>query len=67
MVSDAPRWVSARRSLIRRLHHVPALYVITGICGLIDATSFLCFGEVFVELITGNLVFLAFFVALDIR
>ena len=62
MVSDAPRWVSARRSLIRRLHHVPALYLITGICGLIDATSFLCFGEVFVEMVTGNLVFLAFFV-----
>jgi uncharacterized membrane protein YoaK (UPF0700 family) len=53
---------SARRALIPWLHHVPALYLITGVCGLIDATSFLSFGEVFVELVTGNLVFMAFYI-----
>ena len=62
MASDSVTAASARRAVIRGLHHVPALYLITGICGLIDATSFLCFGEVFVELVTGNLVFMAFYI-----
>lgn len=52
---------SPRRLSVPGLHHVPALYLITGVCGVVDATSFLSFGEVFVELMTGNLVFMAFY------
>lgn len=36
------------------------VYCITAVCGLLDAASFLGFGQVFVEIMTGNLVFLAF-------
>ena len=38
----------------------PGLYLITLICGIIDATCFLALGEVFAEVMTGNLMFLAF-------
>ncbi len=36
------------------------LYLLTGICGLIDATCFLALGGVFAELMTGNLLLMAF-------
>lgn len=36
------------------------VYAIAAICGLLDAASFLGLGDVFVEIMTGNLVFLAF-------
>ncbi|HZD65251.1 MAG TPA: YoaK family protein [Acidimicrobiales bacterium] len=38
------------------------VYAITAVCGLLDAASFLGLGQVFVEIMTGNLVFLAFVV-----
>lgn len=36
------------------------VYAITVVCGLLDAASFLGLGQVFVEIMTGNIVFLAF-------
>jgi uncharacterized membrane protein YoaK (UPF0700 family) len=38
----------------------PGLYLLTGICGIIDAVTFLALGLVFAEIMTGNLMFLAF-------
>lgn len=38
----------------------PGLYLLTAICGVIDATSFLALGDVFSEVMTGNIMFLAF-------
>ena len=42
-----------------RVSHVPGIYLITAICGLIDATSFVGLGGTFVELMTGNLILVA--------
>lgn len=39
---------------------VPGLYLLTAACGVIDATTFLAFDMVFAEIMTGNLMFLAF-------
>jgi uncharacterized membrane protein YoaK (UPF0700 family) len=36
------------------------VYAITAICGMLDAASYLGMGQVFVEIMTGNLVYLAF-------
>lgn len=38
----------------------PGIYLLTAVCGLIDATTFLALGNVFAEIMTGNLMFLAF-------
>jgi uncharacterized membrane protein YoaK (UPF0700 family) len=38
----------------------PGLYLLTAVCGIIDATSFLALGNVFSEVMTGNIMFLAF-------
>jgi uncharacterized membrane protein YoaK (UPF0700 family) len=38
----------------------PGLYLLTAACGIIDATTFLALGMVFAEIMTGNLMFLAF-------
>jgi uncharacterized membrane protein YoaK (UPF0700 family) len=38
----------------------PGLFMVTGICGIIDAACFLKLGGVFAEIMTGNLMFLAF-------
>jgi uncharacterized membrane protein YoaK (UPF0700 family) len=43
-----------------RLSHIRALYLITAVCGLVDATCFLSLGGVFAEIMTGNLLFLCF-------
>jgi uncharacterized membrane protein YoaK (UPF0700 family) len=40
--------------------HLYGIYLITCICGIVDAASFLGLGHTFVELMTGNLVFLSF-------
>jgi uncharacterized membrane protein YoaK (UPF0700 family) len=45
---------------LRGLSHIPALYLITGVCGLVDAACFLSLGGVFAEIMTGNLLFLCF-------
>ena len=37
------------------LTHIRGLYLISGVCGLVDAACFLSLGEVFAELMTGNL------------
>ena len=37
-----------------------ALYLITGVCGLVDAACFLSLGSVFAEIMTGNLLFFCF-------
>lgn len=39
---------------------VPGLYILTAVCGVIDAACFLGLGNVFAEIMTGNLMFLAF-------
>lgn len=38
----------------------PGIYLLTAICGIVDATCFLSLGGVFAEVMTGNLMFLAF-------
>jgi len=38
----------------------PGLFLITAICGIVDAACFLELGGVFAEIMTGNLMFLAF-------
>jgi uncharacterized membrane protein YoaK (UPF0700 family) len=40
--------------------HLYGIYLITCICGVVDAASFLGLGHTFVELMTGNLVLLSF-------
>ncbi len=50
----------ANRFTFPGLSHITALYLITGVCGLIDAACFLSFGGVFAEIMTGNLLFLSF-------
>ena len=53
-------------SLAARIKSVPrppltvGVYAISAICGMLDAASFLKLGEVFVEIMTGNIVLLAF-------
>ena len=42
--------------------HVTGLYLIAGICGLVDAACFLSLGEVFAEMMTGNLLLFSFYV-----
>lgn len=42
------------------LTHEHGLYLITGVCGLIDAACFLSLGEVFAEMMTGNLLLIVF-------
>ncbi|MGI9196699.1 MAG: YoaK family protein [Candidatus Nanopelagicales bacterium] len=36
------------------------LYLLTAVCGIVDAATFLGLGNVFAEIMTGNLMFLAF-------
>lgn len=48
------------RLAIRRPPLIVGIYVITGICGMLDAACFLGLGHVFAEIMTGNLVYLAF-------
>jgi uncharacterized membrane protein YoaK (UPF0700 family) len=45
-----------------RVSHITVLYLITGVCGLVDAACFLSMGGVFAEIITGNLLFLCFYI-----
>jgi uncharacterized membrane protein YoaK (UPF0700 family) len=39
---------------------IAGIYAVTATCGLLDAASFLGLGHVFVETMTGNVIFLAF-------
>lgn len=41
-------------------HFIVGLYLITFICGILDAAAFLGLGHVFAEIMTGNLVYLTF-------
>lgn len=50
-----------------RLSHLTGLYLISGICGLIDAACFLALGQVFAEMMTGNLLLLCFHVGVGQR
>ncbi|MCB1703602.1 MAG: DUF1275 domain-containing protein [Halioglobus sp.] len=43
------------------LTHIRSLYMISGVCGLVDAVCFLSLGEVFAEMMTGNLLLIAFY------
>ncbi len=38
----------------------PGLYLLTAVCGVVDATCFLGLGNVFADIMTGNIMFLAF-------
>src|SRR5436190_904985 len=62
---STPPWRSsarrARRMTAPRISHISALYLITGVCGLVDAACFLSLGGVFAEIMTGNLLFLCFY------
>src|SRR5437588_6867666 len=48
------------RITVPRVSHISALYLITGVCGFVDAACFLSMGGVFAEIMTGNLLFLCF-------
>jgi uncharacterized membrane protein YoaK (UPF0700 family) len=52
--------LSARLREAALLPHIAGLYLITAVCGLVDAACFLSFGKVFAEMMTGNLLLLAF-------
>lgn len=43
-----------------KLTTTPGVYMLTAICGIIDAVCFLALGGVFAEIMTGNLMFAAF-------
>jgi uncharacterized membrane protein YoaK (UPF0700 family) len=43
-----------------RSPHVRGLYMISGVCGLVDAACFLALGAVFAEMMTGNLLLFFF-------
>ncbi len=43
-----------------RVSHITGLYLISSVCGLVDAVCFLALGGVFAEILTGNLLFLCF-------
>lgn len=43
-----------------RLPPVAGTYAVTAVCGVLDAACFLKLGNVFVEIVTGNLALLAF-------
>jgi uncharacterized membrane protein YoaK (UPF0700 family) len=43
-----------------RVSHIVGLYLIAGLCGLVDAACFLALGAVFAEMMTGNLLLLSF-------
>jgi uncharacterized membrane protein YoaK (UPF0700 family) len=45
---------------VRLPHFIVGLYLITFICGVLDAACFLGLGHVFAEIMTGNLVYLTF-------
>jgi uncharacterized membrane protein YoaK (UPF0700 family) len=48
------------RLALRRPPLIVGIYAITCICGMLDAACFLGLGNVFAEIMTGNLVYLAF-------
>jgi uncharacterized membrane protein YoaK (UPF0700 family) len=50
------------RAAMPRVSHIVALYLITSVCGLVDAACFLSMGGVFAEIMTGNLLFLCFYI-----
>lgn len=43
-----------------RIRTTPGFYLLTAICGIVDAVCFLALGGVFAEIMTGNLMFAAF-------
>ncbi|CAA0079106.1 Uncharacterised protein [Halioglobus japonicus] len=47
------------------LTHIRGLYLISGVCGLVDAVCFLSLGEVFAEMMTGNLLLIMFYLGTD--
>jgi len=49
-----------RRPTVRLPPLIVGIYAITCICGMLDAACFLGLGNVFAEIMTGNLVYLAF-------
>jgi uncharacterized membrane protein YoaK (UPF0700 family) len=49
-----------RAPTLPQVSHIAALYLITSVCGLVDAACFLAMGGVFAEIMTGNLLFLCF-------
>jgi len=51
---------SARIRSIRRPPLTIGVYAISAICGMLDAASFLGLGHIFVETMTGNILFFAF-------
>lgn len=52
---------SSRLRIPAFLTHVRSLFMISGVCGLVDAVCFLSLGEVFAEMMTGNLLLIAFY------
>ncbi len=58
----APSETLSRERPAQLLTHIRGLYLISGVCGLVDAVCFLSLGEVFAEMMTGNLLLIMFYV-----
>jgi len=59
-----PLLLILRREGGPRVSHLTGLYLIAGLCGLVDAACFLSLGQVFAEMMTGNLLLFCFFIGL---
>src|SRR5262249_16280901 len=55
----APRRIAAWGPAIS---HVAGLFLITSVCGFVDAACFLSLGQVFAEMMTGNLLLFCFYI-----
>src|SRR5262249_27075199 len=47
---------------IPAISHITGLFFITSVCGFVDAACFLSLGQVFAEMMTGNLLLFCFYV-----
>ena len=51
-----------RAAWVPPISHVTGLFLITSVCGFVDAACFLSLGQVFAEMMTGNLLLFCFYV-----
>lgn len=52
----------SKTAWIPPISHVAALFLITSMCGFVDAACFLSLGQVFAEMMTGNLLLFCFYI-----
>ncbi len=51
-----------RAAWVPPITHVTGLFLITSVCGFVDAACFLSLGQVFAEMMTGNLLLFCFYI-----